>query len=303
MTGSVLCKRGRCRSQLPTPPAPALPQVPAGAGHGEKMRDSVVNRREHLGADQAWRDYLERFHQDRPGITADTLGTARSDGTDPYGWALEPLGLRPARIVDIACGDAPIYARSPSPAWVGVDKSSSELRRARSHGAKRLIRADVSRIPLATGCAPAVICSMALMIVQPVDAVLAEIRRVLTPDGTAVALFPDRWPLTGQDLYRYAQLMITLRRARLDYPNDRRLIRLSAYSRQAGLEIVDDRRRRFALPLPDHETARRFVASLYLPGTSAQRVTRAAERAAHWVPGGIGIPLRRVTMRPQGPSY
>lgn len=28
------------------------------------------------------------------------------------------------------------------------------------------------------------------MVVQPLDAVLAEIRRVLTPDGPAVALLP-----------------------------------------------------------------------------------------------------------------
>lgn len=55
--------------------------------------------------------------------------------------------------------------------------------------------------------------------------------------------------------------MITLRRPRLTYPNDHHLARLRAYTRQAGLEIVDDHRRRFALPLPDHQTAERVVAS------------------------------------------
>lgn len=263
------------------------------------MTDPAANRRNHRATGQTWRDYLEWFHHDRPGITTDTLGTARHDGTDPYHWALQPLG-RPPRLIDLACGDAPIFDRSPSPGWVGIDTSSSELRQARKHRAHPLIQADVTQIPLATGSAPAVICSMALMIVQPLDAVLAEIRRVLTPDGTAVALLPGGWPLTARDLYRYAQLMITLRRPRLAYPNDRHLTRLRAYSRQAGLEIVDDQRRRLALPLPDREAAERFVASLYLPGVHPARTTRAAGRAAQWVPGAIGVPLRRITLRPQG---
>lgn len=263
------------------------------------MTDPTVNRRKHRATRQTWQDYLEWFHHDRPGITTDTLGTAHHDGIDPYHWALEPLGPPPPRLIDIACGDAPIFDRSPSPGWVGVDTSNAELRQARRHGAQRLIRADVTQIPLATGSAPAVICSMALMIVQPLDAVLAEIRRVLTPDGTAVALLPGGWPLTARDLYRYAQLMITLRRPRLTYPNDHHLTRLRTHSRQAGLEIVDDRRRRFALPLPDNEAAERFVASLYLPGVHPARNTRATWRAAQWVPGAIGIPLRRITLRPQ----
>ena len=260
--------------------------------------DQAVDRQERLAVGQAWRDYLERFHHDRPGITTDTLGTAHHDGTDPYQWALEPLGT-PPRLIDIACGDAPIFDRTPSPGWVGLDTSTSELHRARTHEAPSLIQADATRIPLATATAPAVICSMALMIIQPLDAVLAEIRRVLTPDGTAVALLPGGWPLTGGDLYRYTQLMITLRRPRLAYPNDRHLTRLRTHTHQAGLAIVDDRRRRFALPLPDNQAAERFVASLYLPGVHPARYQRAASRATRWVPGAIGIPLRRITLRPQ----
>lgn len=261
--------------------------------------DPAANGREHRAPGQTWRDYLEWFHHDRPGITTDTLGTARHHGTDPYQWALEPLGT-PPRLIDIACGDAPIFDRKPAPGWIGVDTSTSELNRGQAHGAQSVIRADATRIPLATGSAPAVICSMALMIIQPLDAVLAEIRRILTPDGTAVALLPGGWPLTARDLYHYAQLMTALRRPRLAYPNDRQLTRLRAHSHKAGLDIVYDRRRRFALPLPDNEAAERFIASLYLPGVHPARYTHAASRATRWVPGTIGIPLRRITLRPQG---
>lgn len=252
------------------------------------------------GPGPGWREYIERFHHARPGITSDTLGTASDGGTDPYLWALEPLD-HPPRLVDIACGDGPLHARSPSEGWVGVDASVSELHRARAQGAPRLIRADATRLPIATGSTPAVICSMALMIIQPVDRALAEIRRILTDDGTAVILMPGGRPLTAGDLWRYSRLMITLRRTRLAYPNDRALLRLRAAATAAGLEPVEDRRRRFDLPLPDSGAAERFIASLYLPGIDEARYRHAATRARSWVPSTIGIPLRRITLkaRPQ----
>lgn len=262
------------------------------------MTDSAENQRKRPAPGQTWPDYLEWFHHHRPGITTDTLGTAHHNGIDPYQWALEPLG-NPPRLIDIACGDAPTFARKPSPGWVGVDMSTAELHRARTRGGQAVVRADATRIPLAPGSAPAVICSMALMVIQPLDAVLAEIRRVLTPDGTAVALLPGGWPLTLRDLYRYAQLMIALRRTHLAYPNDRDLTRLRTHTTRVGLDIVDDRRRRFDLPLPDDSAAERFVASLYLPGVQTDRQVRAATRAARWAPGAIGIPLRRVILRPR----
>lgn len=262
------------------------------------MTDPVARGRERRQSRQAWRDYLDWFHHDRPGITTETLGTAGHTGTDPYQWALEPLG-EPERLVDLACGDGPVHTRRPAPGWVGIDASASELHGARARGARPLVRADATHIPVATGSAPAVVCSMALMIIQPLDAVLAEIRRILTPDGTAVALVPGGWPLTARDLYRYAQLMVVLRRTRLAYPNDWPLGRLRAHSAHAGLDIVDDRRRRFALPLPDRGATDRFTSSLYLPGVPVTRQVRAASRAARWVPGEIGLPLRRITFRPR----
>lgn len=244
-----------------------------------------------------WRSYIEGFHRDRPGITADTLGTASDGGTDPYLWVLEPLGA-PPRLVDIACGDGPLHARTGSDGWVGLDASTSELHRARSQGVPRLVRADATRLPIASGSTPAVVCSMALMVVQPLDAALSEIRRILTEDGTAVVLMPGGRPLTVIDLGRYTRLMATLRRTHLAYPNDRPLRRLRAAAARVGLRIVDDRRRRFDLPLRDPEAADRFVESLYLPGIGDARYRRAAALARSWVPSSIGIPLRRITFRP-----
>ena len=244
-----------------------------------------------------WRRYLGQFHHDRPGITADTLGTARSDGLDPYQWALQPLG-DPGRLVDIACGNGPIAARTTCAGWVGFDLSGAELRAARAAGARTLVRADATMLPVASASTPAVVCSMAIMIVQPLDALLAEIRRVLTAEGTAVALLPGGRPLTAGDLYRYGRLLAALRRSHLAYPNDWKLARLRTAAARAGLEVVDDQRRRFELPFPHPAAAHRFVASLYLPGAGAQRRRRAALLAGRWAPGAIGVPVRRLVLRP-----
>jgi SAM-dependent methyltransferase len=243
----------------------------------------------------AWRHYIECFHHERPGITSETLGRARDEGLGPYQWALEPLeGAEP--LFDLACGDGPTLAHARSAGWLGLDASAAELARARAQGAHRLVRADVTRLPLRSGSTAALVCSMALMVVQPLDALLAEVRRVLTDDGRVVALLPGGRPLNAVDLYRYGQLMLSLRRTYLAYPNDRPLTRLRAAAARAGLVVADDRRRRFELALPTPADARRFVASLYLPGVEARRFDMAAARAAGWAPGSIGVPLRRVTL-------
>ena len=261
----------------------------------------MPGHRSHDHHDQRWSRYLYRFHQEHPGITSGTLGTAYSASLSPYDWALEPFGPRATRILDIACGDGPICARAPFAEWAGFDISSTELALARARGAKCLVRADAADLPVASASTPALICCMALMVVQPLADVLAEVRRALTDDGTAVALVPGHRPLGLRDLFRYAETMALVRHHRLQYPNDLALTRLETTSRRVGLMVVDDQRRRFELPLPDDEAARRFIESLYLPGVPEQRRARAAARARRWVPGTIGIPLRRITFKPTTP--
>jgi SAM-dependent methyltransferase len=244
----------------------------------------------------AWTEYLERFHGRRAGITADTLSTAHDAGIDPYTWALEPLGSAD-RLVDLACGDGPVFARWGGDHWIGVDTSRAELARARAQGAPGLIRADVTRLPLADAVTPAVMCSMALMIVQPLERALTEIRRILTDGGLAVVLMPGGWPLSVGDLWCYTRLMFSARRTHLAYPNDGPLVRLRRAAAVAGLEVTEDRRRRFVLPLPDAEAAERFVSSLYLPGIEPRSYRRAVAEAQGWAPGAIGVPLRRVVLQ------
>jgi hypothetical protein len=115
-----------------------------------------------------------------------------------------------------------------------------------------------------------------------------------------VVMIPCTFPVTAGDLVRYGRLMLALRRSHLAYPNDRALARLATVTGAAGLRVVDDRRRRFALPMSHPDTGRLFVRSLYLPGATEQRVSAASAVAARWVGHDIGIPLRRVTLAKGG---
>ncbi|MGH3452523.1 MAG: hypothetical protein ACRDQW_17840, partial [Haloechinothrix sp.] len=144
------------------------------------------------------------------------------------------------------------------------------------------------------GCAAVVVCSMALMLVQPLDAALAEITRLLVPGGTLIALLPASRPLTSADAVRYGHLLFALRSWRLRYPNDSKLANLRAMLSRASLTLIAEERRRFSYAVTSPGMGLRFVQSLYLPGQSPQRLQAAAKVAERWVGKELGLPLRRI---------
>lgn len=250
-------------------------------------------------SDGAWADYVETFHRRRPGITEDVLVHARVGSQTPYDWVTSTLRAADRVVVDVACGSAPLYPRLQSVGWVGLDSSEAELSRAAERGARSLVRAHADATPVVSESAGAVVCSMALMILQPIDAVLAEVTRVLRPDAMFVALVPARGPLALSDRVRYARLLVALRRRRLAYPNDDRLQNPKDVLRRAGLELVSDERRRFVCPITDSSVAVACVRSLYLPGEEPERIAAAERVAQRWVGSELGLPLRRiVAMKP-----
>ncbi|OLB76178.1 MAG: hypothetical protein AUI14_19545 [Actinobacteria bacterium 13_2_20CM_2_71_6] len=103
-------------------------------------------------------------------------------------------------MLDLACGNGPLWPRLPSRAYVGVDVSATELAAARDRGAGPLVRAWATALPLAGASVDVVLCSMALQVLTPLPAVLAETVRVLVPGGRLVATMPDRGPLRPADL-------------------------------------------------------------------------------------------------------
>lgn len=238
-----------------------------------------------------WPRYLARFHEERAGITEQVLGRAQdAAGDSPYDWLRSAVG-EPPRVLDLACGSAPLAAVL-GPGYLGVDVSAAELALARSaHPDRTFVRATASALPLAGGRIDVVVCSMALMLMEPLPPALAEVRRVLRPGGRLAAIVPAQWPLSAVDLLHYSWLMLALRRRGLGYPHG-----LEAVDRELlaqGLRLDEDEARRFAWPLRDAADAETFVRSLYLPGADAATIARGtASLSGRRI--DIGIPIRRL---------
>lgn len=242
-----------------------------------------------------WADYLGDFHRQRPGITEQVLSRALDqDGLSPYGWLAAAVPPQARRVLDAACGSAPLARQFSDRTWIGADSSAAELSGARVRGAGHLLRADAASLPLGSRSVDAVCCSMSLQVLEPLDEVLGEAARVLVPGGTFAALVPATGPLRVVDRVRYGRLLLALRRSALAYPNDRPLADATALFRQHGLRIVADQRRPFGYPVRTRSDADAFVRSLYLPDLGDERVEVAIRRVGRWTGRALSIPLRRL---------
>ncbi|MGH9137993.1 MAG: class I SAM-dependent methyltransferase [Acidimicrobiales bacterium] len=242
-----------------------------------------------------WSLYLNRFHSERPGITERVLARCRSDGMDPYRWCAQALDVASGPTLDIGCGSAPMAGRVTG--WIGVDRSASELGEARGRRRWPLVRAEATSLPVATDATPAVVCSMAMQLIEPLSQALAEAARVLPPGGRAVLLLPATGPLSWRQAAGYLRLQAVLGR-RIRYPNDRALRprMLAATAAGCGLAVVSDERRAFALPVRSGAEADELLHSLYLPGVGPRRLRRARRVVARRVGTARVVPLRRVVL-------
>jgi len=246
---------------------------------------------------EQWSDYVSKFHREHPGITEDILSRATSaHGLNPYQWIVAPIPLG-SRTLDLACGSGPSLRQRPGERWIGIDRSISELTRSHFSGTDNILQGDATALPFDDATFDAVVCSMAVMVIQPLGAALDEVYRVLRPGGMFVVTMPGRRPVSIRDVARYARLVAHLRRHRLTYPNEHVLRRDRTTFESRGFELIEDTRLGFRLAIDTPETAMRFVESLYVPGATSANVSRAQRLAAMWVGSDIGIPLRRITTR------
>ncbi len=111
--------------------------------------------------------FLRAFHAARPGCTHRALARGGS-------YAL--VGDLPGVVLDLGCGSAPLAA-------IGCDLSIEELRLARGD----VVQARGQALPFRDACFDGVVSHLALML-MPLDATLAEIRRVLVPGGVLRAV-------------------------------------------------------------------------------------------------------------------
>jgi SAM-dependent methyltransferase len=242
-----------------------------------------------------WASYLRRFHAERPGITERILHRCRAGELDPYQWCAQPLASTRGPVMDLACGSGPMADHLPG--LIGLDTSAAELGVARDRGRRALVLASAAHVPARTASFDGVVCSMGVQIIDPLDATLAEVARILRPGGTAVLLAPTGGPVPWRDAVAYGRLQVALRQ-HIHYPNDH-LLRPDALRDRAagvGLTVVSDEGRAFVLPLTTRADADDLLASLYLPTVTPSRL-RAGRRV---LLGRVGhvlvVPLRRVIL-------
>jgi len=102
--------------------------------------------------------------------------------------ALVPPADRPgAVLVDLGCGGGLLAPHVVDKGYrhVGVDLTASALRQARDHGVTA-VRGDVTRVPLASGCADVVAAGEILEHVTDLPAAVGEACRLLRPGGLLV---------------------------------------------------------------------------------------------------------------------
>ena len=261
----------------------------------------VLYRASHSGLPSAatvaamrWAEYIEDFHQRRAGITERVLARSEFEGRSPYAWMASAIPGG-GRVLDVACGSAPLAPLLGTERYIGLDASAAELELAARRGDGALVRASAAALPFPDAVFEAVTCSMALQVLQPLPKVVAEISRVLAPGGRLIATVPATGPLRGRDVPLVTGLVAALGR-RIGYPNDRLLDDAPALLSAAGLHLVEEAPRRFVYRLRSAADAEDLFASLYLPGLGERRARagRAWLRAAARLGTAMPIPIRRI---------
>ncbi len=128
------------------------------------------------------------------------MSAARLDDTHRLVAVAECLG--PAPVVDLGAGPC-LLEPEAGPGYVATDVRAELL----AAGPRRLV-ADVVSLPFRDGVAGTVTCVSVLQYVLDVESAVAEIHRVLRPDGRAVIVVPN---------LAYARKVLTLLRGRLPW--------------------------------------------------------------------------------------
>ncbi|MBO0848276.1 MAG: hypothetical protein J2P20_02340 [Pseudonocardia sp.] len=164
------------------------------------------------------------------------------------------------------------------------------LRRPGSSGAA-CGRAEL--LPVASGALAGVRATLCLPTLLPLDALFAELRRVLRPTGTLVAVAPSRPSLPERRAWRPLHAALG---GRPQFRHESVRDRLGWLFAAADFAVLTDTRRTFWLPVPDQDTAVRTVAALapngiWPPGLPPDRLRLAAEALARSAAPGYRLPV------------
>lgn len=248
-----------------------------------------------------WRHYLDDYHDRRPGITEQILsGTTNRHHDTPYTWLVEPLRRTSGRVLDLACGSAPTRALLDQSRWLGIDASAGELAAAAAEDRGPLVQARAEALPVGTGTVDAVCAAMCLQVLTPLDDVLAEVRRVLRPGGTIVALVPSG---LGFGVWRHLsgvvgwiRVMRALGVRSESWPNPQARDGTAKLLSTHGFQIDSDQRTVFSYKVTNPTEAALMINGLYLPDIPDASIAHAKKSLASWAAPGraLPLPLRRV---------
>lgn len=146
--------------------------------------------------------FLNEFHSTNPGITSRVLGNLPVNycGQDlPSTYAvltnMVPQDNAPRSILDLACGDGFLLStladrHDMNLTLHGVDMCASELALAEARLSTRatLHHANAQSLPVPSNTYDFVLCHFALMLMDEVETVLKEVRRVMKADATFAAI-------------------------------------------------------------------------------------------------------------------
>ena len=137
--------------------------------------------------------FLEGFHQRRPGTTSAAFAHLCSERQESSYAALAatlPDSSASLSVLDLACGNGYLLQlleqRHPQRLrLIGVDLSQAELDEARTRLPARvsLLKERAQALSLGTASVDVVVSHLALMLMDDIEQVLREIRRVLRKDG------------------------------------------------------------------------------------------------------------------------
>ena len=138
--------------------------------------------------------FLKAFHSKHPGCTSQTMSSGLNiDGKSSYDLLTDVVPrdtTQSLTVLDLACGDGFLLSllqrrNQPRLRLIGIDMSDGELALARQRLSPpiELHQGMAQTIPLSDASVDIVLCHMALMLMDSVENVITEIKRVLKPGG------------------------------------------------------------------------------------------------------------------------
>ncbi|MHA6793167.1 methyltransferase domain-containing protein [Pseudonocardia bannensis] len=233
-----------------------------------------------------------RRHVGRPAAVRRLLSTAVDRrGRSPLPWLTAPL-VGTQRVLDLHSGMGHLADEFVTGRWLVQDGTPAS---------GVTLCGSPAALPLRADAVDAVCLVLVLPLLDRLDAVFAEIRRVLRPGGTLVTLVPSA---TVRSPAEFRAARLTKPVSRHGWPNRSGLDHAGWLLAAADFAVAGDDRVVFHLPLPDAASAQQAVddlhaAGVWPPTSSAEARRDVASRLERRTGPGqtLPIPLRRLVAR------